>query len=68
MLPSVAGREGMIGDIGTVLEHDVARGKLRVFVDGEYWQARFAGNDALQVGDKMKVVGMEGLTLIVEKV
>ena len=49
----------MIGEIGEV------RGKLapagKIFVHGEYWNAE--ADDAIEVGDKVEVIGYEGMRL-----
>jgi membrane-bound serine protease (ClpP class) len=54
----------MIGEIGEV------RGKLnptgKVFVHGEYWNAEADGE--IEIGEKVKVVGVEGMRLRVSRV
>jgi len=58
------GREGLVGEVG------VARTRLapegQVFVHGELWQARCDGEAG--PGDEVRVAGIEGLRLKVEKV
>ncbi|MBI3570543.1 MAG: nodulation protein NfeD [Gammaproteobacteria bacterium] len=58
----VSGQEEMIGALGEALENFKGAGRVRVH--SEEWQARSAA--ALKRGQKVKVVGMEGLTLQVE--
>jgi len=60
----VSGREGMLGAIGTV------RGRIdptgTVFVHGTLWSARSAS--PIEVGETVRVIGIEGMRLTVEKV
>ncbi len=58
----VTGSEQMIGMRGEVVGWSDGRGSVRVH--GEIWSAR--ANRPLQVNDTVRVVGREGLTLIVE--
>lgn len=58
----VSGREQLIGSQGEALEAFADLGRVRVM--GEDWQARTRG--ALSAGQRIKVVGIEGLTLVVE--
>lgn len=60
----VSGREQMIGDAGETLEAFRDRGRVRVH--GEEWQART--HVPLKKGQRIRVVGMEGLTLTVEPI
>ena len=57
------GFEGLLGEVGEV------RGKLsptgKVFVHGEYWDAQADGE--IPVGEKVKVVGYEGMCLKVSR-
>jgi membrane protein implicated in regulation of membrane protease activity len=49
------GREGMV------------RGTSSVFVEGELWRARLVGAAAtISPGDRVRIVGRDGLDLIVE--
>lgn len=57
------GSDGLMGEVGLVQEIIDPEGL--VFVHGEYWQA-IAG-EKLEPGEKVKVVGVEGLVLRVEK-
>ena len=58
------GRRGLIGEVGTVRQTLDPEGK--VFVHGELWKARSAS--ILEVGCKVRVVDVQGLTAIVEAV
>jgi membrane-bound serine protease (ClpP class) len=58
------GSQGLIGEIGTVKQTIDPEGK--VLVHGELWRARSAAT--LEVGCKIRVVAVEGLTAIVEAV
>jgi membrane-bound serine protease (ClpP class) len=59
--PIVSGREELIGAEGVILEDILDEGTIRVH--GELWSARSAQH--LVRGQKVRVVGMEGLILIV---
>ena len=62
--PIVSGREELVGATGTVESIDAAVAWVRVH--GEAWQARPAtANNELAVGDRVRVSGLDGLTLIV---
>ena len=58
------GMAGLIGEVGEV------RGRLspagKIFVHGEYWNARADGE--VDVGEKVKVVGYDGMRLKVSRV
>jgi membrane-bound serine protease (ClpP class) len=63
--PAVTGAAGMIGEIGRALTViDPALGG-RVFTHGEIWQAR--AEEAIPEGARLRVVGVDGLTLVVSK-
>jgi membrane-bound serine protease (ClpP class) len=64
--PVVTGEEGILGQEGEVRQaiEPPARGK--VFVFGEYWSAE--STQRLDAGVRIKVVGREGMTLLVEPV
>ncbi|HVM19092.1 MAG TPA: nodulation protein NfeD [Egibacteraceae bacterium] len=53
----------MVGAVGTVRLVD--RESVRVFVEGSLWKARSSGPE-LSMGQKVRVVEMEGIELIVE--
>ena len=57
------GDKGLVGETGHVLDWSGDEG--HVHVDGERWKAR--SSDALSEGDKIKVVRVEGLTLVVKQ-
>ncbi|BAV35003.1 serine protease [Sulfuricaulis limicola] len=59
----VSGQEEMLGATGAALEN-FKEGEGRVRVHSEEWQAR--SGTALKRGQKVKVVGIEGLVLTVE--
>jgi membrane-bound serine protease (ClpP class) len=61
--PPVTGAEQMIGIHGEVIDWDGNSGLVRTH--GEIWAAR--GERALQSGDSVRVIGREGLTLVVER-
>ncbi|NPA33557.1 MAG: NfeD family protein [Chlorobi bacterium] len=56
--------ETIVGKTGFVKK--VLNGKVLVFVDGEEWLA-YNGSQLLRPGDKVKVVGIEGVHLKIQK-
>ena len=60
--PALTGSEEMIGSRGEVIEWTGTNG--RVHIHGEAWAAR--AERPLQTKEKVRVVGRDGLTLIVE--
>lgn len=56
------GVEGLLGLVGTAVS-DMNHSEGRVFVRGETWKAR--SDDILIKGDRVKVINIDGLTLIV---
>ncbi len=60
--PVVSGREEMIGSVGEALDGFAGEGTIRVH--GELWTARAA--QPISQGQRVCVIGMEGLTLLVE--
>lgn len=62
--PVVAGREQLIGSIGTAMEDFAAEG--RVWVHSEAWTAH--AEQPVHHGQKVKVIDVKGLTLIVDTV
>jgi len=60
--PSVAGREGMIGEIGEALEDFDQQGT--VFVHGERWNAQ--ARHPVRKGERLRVAAIRGLVLDVE--
>ncbi len=61
----LTGAEAMVGEEGEALT-DFRRGRGKVFVHGEIWNA--VGEEAIKKGDRVKVVGVEGLKLRVERI
>jgi len=57
------GYEGLVGEVGEVRERLDLRGK--VFVHGEYWSAE--GDEEIQPGEKVEVVGADGMMLKVKR-
>jgi membrane-bound serine protease (ClpP class) len=63
LLPVRAGRETMLGKVvPAVARIDASGGK--VFIEGEYWNA--VSEVAVEKGQPVEVVGVEGLTLKVK--
>ncbi len=60
--PVVSGRDLLMGGRGRVMDWAGAAGRVRI--EGETWQAR--GRPDLQPGQRVRVTGIEGLTLSVE--
>ncbi len=60
--PVVSGRDLLVGNHGQIVEWAGAAGRVRI--EGELWQAR--GRPDLQPGQRVRVIGIEGLTLSVE--
>ena len=59
------GMEGLIGEIGEVRAKLSPSGK--VFVHGEYWNAQTQTDGQIDVGDKVQVVGYDGMNLKVKR-
>lgn len=60
----VSGREGLVGERGTVVEGFPGNGK--VFVHGEYWDAQCP--EPLATGEQVEVVSLEeGMRLVVKR-
>ncbi len=57
------GLEGLLGEVGEVKVALSPAGKI--FVHGEYWNAE--GDGEVGVGEKVRVVGFEGMTLKVKR-
>ena len=58
--PLAIGGSDMVGLVASV------RGPASVYVEGELWRARPAEGTALPIGGHVRVIGREGMTLIVE--
>ena len=62
-LKPTTGKRGLVGEVGSVKAR--SEGGWKVFVHGELWDAK--GPETLEVGDAVRVKGMEGFRLTVEK-
>lgn len=62
----LVGMDKIVGQLGEVQADLVPVGT--VYVAGEAWSAKMKDGSSVERGTKIKVVGQEGLTLIVEKV
>ena len=60
-----AGKEELIGEIGKVAEDLDPEGVIKLH--GELWKAVSADGSKIRVGEKVRVVKVDGLTLIVER-
>lgn len=64
-----SGIEGMIGEIGEVLDEITSEQEGAVKIHGEIWNAKLnAGMVPIQPGEKVKVVSVSNLKLIVDRV
>jgi membrane-bound serine protease (ClpP class) len=63
--PSTTGTGTLIGKTGTVVNTEGANGS--VFLDGAWWSVRSSTRE-LEPGEQARVVGIEGLELIVEPI
>jgi membrane-bound serine protease (ClpP class) len=57
------GRDGLIGESGVVEEKIDPEGLI--FAHGEYWKA--TSNEVVEEGEQVRIIGLKGLRLIVEK-
>ena len=57
----VTGREGMIGQQGTVVEPLTPVGAI--MVNGECWKAKSVDDGNIEAGEEVEIVRIEGLTL-----
>jgi len=55
------GKEGMVGLVGTVVDRLDPAGRIRV--RGELWNAVLEDGDSADLGDRVQILGAEGLTL-----
>lgn len=62
--PVITGREGIIQGTGWVIE--VRKHQVRVRVRNELWNAE--SSDKLRPGDQVKIVGVDGLMLRVQRI
>jgi membrane-bound serine protease (ClpP class) len=61
---TASGRGVLVGQVATVRRHGGA--PAQAFVEGAWWAVRSAGPSPLRDGSTVRVVGLEGLDLIVE--
>jgi membrane-bound serine protease (ClpP class) len=59
------GMDGLIGEVGEVRAKLSPSGK--VFVHGEYWNAQTQTDGQIDVGDKVQIVGYDGMSLKVKR-
>ncbi len=57
------GAETLVGGLGEVVRECRPLGQIRL--DGEFWEARC--DEGADTGERVRVVGRDGLTLVVEK-
>jgi len=57
------GAETLVGGVGDVVRECRPLGQIRL--DGEFWEARC--DQGADIGDQVRVIGRDGLTLVVEK-
>jgi len=62
--PPLTGSESLVGRLATT--RTVIDGEGKVFIHGEYWDARSA--ESIDEGERVKVVAVDGLMLRVERV
>ena len=60
-----AGPEALVGKTAAVVEDIPPQGEGMVLLEGEYWRARSTRGPVAR-GEKVRIVGVEGLTLLVE--
>lgn len=60
------GAEGMLYEVGTVVQSLSPRGMIRV--KGELWSATSASGETIGAGERVEVIGIRGLMLEVDKV
>ena len=61
----VVGAEALIGKKGTA-KTDI-NGEGYVLIEGELWRARSAKGERIKMGERVRVVGVYGLTVLVER-
>jgi membrane-bound serine protease (ClpP class) len=59
------GMEGLIGEIGEVRAKLSPSGK--VFVHGEYWNAQTQADGQIDVGERVQIIGYDGMNLKVKR-
>jgi membrane-bound serine protease (ClpP class) len=61
----ITGKEGVVGEVGIAKTKILKEGL--VFAQGEIWNAVAEGDEVIEEGDKVQIVGMEGLKLKVKR-
>ena len=59
------GVEGLIGERGSVIEECRPSGRVKVY--GEIWRAECPAPGGVRVGETIRIVSVDGLTLTVER-
>jgi len=59
------GKEEMVGEVGKVVQELNPEGMVKIH--GELWKAESRKGEPIKPGEKVRVVGMRGLTLVVER-
>jgi len=62
----MTGAQGMIGLIGKATTAIAPEGKI--FVRGEYWNARAAAGEAIADGARVEITALDGMTVVVKRV
>jgi membrane protein implicated in regulation of membrane protease activity len=60
-----SGEEGMLYQLGEVVEPLAPKGRIRIH--GELWNAVSLSGETIQAGERVEVIGREGLTLKVDR-
>lgn len=60
-----SGEEGMLYQVGEVVEPLAPKGRIRI--QGELWNAVSLSGETIQAGERVEVIGREGLTLKVDR-
>ncbi|MBI4722289.1 MAG: nodulation protein NfeD, partial [Candidatus Stahlbacteria bacterium] len=61
----ITGKRGLTGQIGVVREKIELNKEGKVFIVGEWWNA--IADETIEVGEKVKIIAIEGLTMKVSK-
>jgi membrane protein implicated in regulation of membrane protease activity len=64
-LPAASGRDALIGQTAVALTEIGPTGQVRL--RGEIWSARTRGEDPIAAGERVQIVGVEGLIVVVER-
>jgi len=60
------GREGLVGEIGKVVEPLTPSGKI--FLQGEYWFADCSSGESIEIGTAVRVTAVQGMRLKVKRI